>query len=186
VSTEDQTCNLQLDELRSYVQRRGWAIFAEYVDTGWSGAKDIRPQFNKLMTAARKRHFDIIVCWKVDRFGRSVANFVRHLQDLDSWGVRFLVTTQAIDTDAQNPSSRLLMQILSAVAEFERAMIVERVKAGIKAAQRRGVVLGRKRVIVDKTKILALHLRGKSINQIAAEMKLSHTTVQRTLERAAA
>ena len=185
VSTDDQDCEMQLVEMRAYVERRGWPIFAEYVDTGWSGSKAERPQFNKLMAAARKRQFDIIVCWKVDRFGRSVANFVQHLQNLESWGVRFLVTTQAIDTDNQNPSSRLLMQILSAVAEFERAMIIERVRAGMKAAKRRGVHCGRKRVIVDATKVRALHLRGKSIKAIAAELKLSPGVVQRTLERAA-
>jgi len=185
VSTDDQKCEMQLDELRSYCQRRGWPIAAEYVDTGWSGAKHNRPQLNKLLKDAKLHKFDVVMCWKIDRFGRSVSNFVTNLENLDSWGVRFMVTSQAIDTDHQNPGSRLLMQILAAVAEFERSMIVERVKAGVRAAQRRGVHCGRKPKIVDKLKIRELHLRGKSIRAIADEMKLGKTHVGRIVKPAA-
>lgn len=186
VSTEDQTCALQLDECRSYAERRGWALFAEYVDTGWSGAKQHRPQLDKLMNDAKKHRFDVVICWKVDRFGRSVAHFVQNLQSLDSWGVRFLVTTQSIDTDSNNPSSRLLMCILAAVAEFERSMICERVKAGVKAARKRGVQWGRRPIILDKMKVREMHLRGKSVRQIAADLKVSKTKIQNIVKAAAA
>lgn len=182
VSTEDQTCSLQLDELRAYCERRGWPIYAEYVDTGWSGTRADRPQLSKLMTAARKHMFDVVLCWKIDRFGRSVANFVEHIQNLEQWGVTFMCITQAIDTSHQNPGSKLLMQILVAVAEFEREMTRERVKAGLKAAQRRGVKVGRPRIIFDRQKLLELHLRGKTIRQIAAELGIKRDVVQRTLK----
>jgi DNA invertase Pin-like site-specific DNA recombinase len=86
VSTEDQRCDLQLNELRAYVERRGWTLYGEYVDTGWSGAKKSRPQLDKLMAAARLHKFDVILCWKLDRFGRSVANFVEHLEQLQAAG----------------------------------------------------------------------------------------------------
>lgn len=186
VSTEDQNCDLQLNELRDYCQRRGWQIYAEYVDTGWSGAKKHRPQLDKLMKDASLHRFDVVACWKVDRFGRSVVNFVENLQYLESSGVRFIVITQSVDTDTGNPSSRLLMQILVAVAEFERSMICERVKAGLEAAKKRGSVLGRRWIACDKTKVIELHMRGKSIRQIAAELKINRDKVQKIVKAATA
>src|SRR5262245_2625067 len=117
VSTDDQRCDLQLNECRAYCERRGWTVYGEYVDTGWSGAKGSRPQLDKLLTAAGKHMFDVVMCWKLDRFGRSVANFIEHLEKLNRAGVRFMCVSQSIDTDEQNPGSRLLMQILAAVAE---------------------------------------------------------------------
>lgn len=185
VSTDDQNCTLQLEEMRQYVERRGWQIHAEYVDTGWSGSKADRPQLNKLMTHARKHLFDCVLVWKVDRFGRSVANFTEAVHQLKSWGVRFMAITQAVDTGDENPASKLLMQILAAVAEFEREMIVERVKAGIEAAKRRGVQLGRKPMVRDKTRVMQLHLRGKTIRQIAAELKINRDAVHKIVKSAA-
>jgi len=182
VSTSDQTCQSQLDELRDYVERRGWTLVAEYVDTGWSGAKKDRPQLTKLMRDAKQHRFDIVMCWKLDRFGRSVANFVDNLEQLDAWGIRFMCITQAVDTDRQSPSSRLLMCVLAAVAEFERSMIAERVKAGMNAAKRRGVQLGRKKVVFDRQKVAELHLRGKSVRAIAAHMNLNRGVVLKAIQ----
>lgn len=186
VSTEDQKCALQLDEMHGYCQRRNWTVYAEYVDTGWSGAKKDRPQLNKLMRDAQKHMFDCVIVWKIDRFGRSVAHFCENIQSLDSWGVRFMCISQSVDTDNQNPGSRLLMQILAAVAEFEREMIRERVKAGMAAAKRRGVRLGRHALVVDKVKVLELHLRGKAIRKIAEELKLKRDLVHRIVKAAQA
>lgn len=177
VSTEDQRCDLQLNECRGYCERRGWQVVADYVDTGWSGAKKERPQLNKLMAAARLHRFDIVICWKLDRFGRSVCNLLEQIQELNHGGVRFMCVTQSIDTDDANPSSRLLLQILAAVAEFERSMIRERVKAGLKAAVNRGVKLGRKRKIFDRNRVIQLHLQGKNYRQIAEALKISIGTV---------
>jgi len=183
VSTEDQRCDLQLNELRAYVERRGWTLHGEYVDTGWSGAKKSRPQLDKLMAAAKLHKFDVILCWKLDRFGRSVANFVEHLEQLNAAGVRFMCISQSIDTDEQNPGSRLLMQILAAVAEFERSMIRERVKAGLVAAVKRGSVLGRKRKFFDRDKVLQLHLQGKTQRQICKILGISKGEVWRILPK---
>lgn len=179
VSTDDQSCRMQLDELRAYCERRGWRIYGEYVDSGWSGAKKSRPQLDKLMAAAKRHMFDIVICWKLDRFGRSVANLLEQIQELNTDGVRFMCVTQSIDTDDQNPASRLLMQILAAVAEFERSMIRERVKAGLVAAVKRGKKLGppRKFFQEDRDKVIQLHLRGKTLRQIAAECGMSVWTV---------
>ena len=186
VSTEDQSCRSQLDEMRDYCQRRGWPVYGEYVDTGWSGAKADRPQLAKIMKAASLHKFDAIMVWKLDRFGRSVANFVGHLEELESYGVRFLCITQAIDTDHANPSSRLLMNILAAVAEFERSMIKERVKAGMKAAIKRGVHCGRKKLVIDRDQVAALHLQGKTIRQISAVTGVPKSSVDRILKTRAA
>jgi putative DNA-invertase from lambdoid prophage Rac len=172
--------------MRQYAERRGWSIYGEYVDTGWSGAKKSRPQLDKLMAAARKHMFDVVLCWKLDRFGRSVVNLLDQLQELNSGGIRFLCITQAIDTDDSNPSSRLLLQILAAVAEFERSMIRERVKAGLNAARRRGSTLGRPPKVFDHEKVLQLHLQGKTHRQICALTGLSKGTVNSILPKAVA
>ena len=144
VSTIDQTCEMQLRELREYCSRRGWLVFADYVDTGWSGTKASRPELDRLMRHAVEHQFDCVVVWKLDRFGRSVLNLVESLNKLASAGVRFIATTQSIDTDESNPTSKLLLYILAAVAEFEREMIRERVMAGLKSAKHRGKQLGRR------------------------------------------
>ena len=185
VSTDDQSCSLQLDEMRAFCERMNWKIYGEYVDTGFSGSTDKRPQLAKILTDARRRRFDCLIVWKLDRFGRSVSNFVRHMEDLTAWGVRFLTITQQIDTDQANPTSRLLMHIFAAFAEFERAMISERVKAGMKAAKYRGAKLGRKRLVLDREvvreKAGAMRLLGKSTRQIAVELGVSKGTLHRLL-----
>lgn len=184
VSTDDQKCDLQLDECRAFILNRGWKVYAEYVDTGFSGAKASRPQLDKIMRDARMRKFDCIVTWKLDRFGRSVSNFVRHIEDLTEWGVRFIVATQQIDTDQASPTSRLLMHLFAAFAEFERAMIQERVNAGLKATRARGVRLGRRPSVFDRGRVVQLHEEGYSYRQIMAALKISYGSVNRTVAAA--
>lgn len=181
VSTSDQDCSLQLDECRAFALNRGWRIYGEYVDTGFSGAKASRPQLNKLMTDSRGRKFDAVIVWKLDRFGRSVANFVKHIDDLRNWGVRFICTSQQVDTDQSNPTTTLLMHIFAAFAEFERSMISERVTAGLKAAKHRGVRIGRPRIVYDRQRVIDLHIAGKSRDKIAAELGINRGVVYRTL-----
>jgi putative DNA-invertase from lambdoid prophage Rac len=181
VSTTDQDCSMQVKELREYCFRRGWKIHGEYVDTGWSGAKARRPQLDMLMKAARLRHFDAVVVWKLDRWGRSIAHLIDSLQELTSLGIRFVAATQNIDTDESNPMARLLLHIMGAFAEFEREIIRERVKCGLEKARADGKELGRPRVLVDRQNVLRLRESGASIRQICAKMKLSHGTVQRAL-----
>jgi putative DNA-invertase from lambdoid prophage Rac len=181
VSTTDQNCELQLRELRDYCARRGWGIAEEYVDTGWSGAKASRPALDRLMRDAAQHRFGCVLVWKLDRFGRSVLNLVESLQNLSSYGVRFLATSQSIDTDQASPTSKLLVWILAAVAEFEREMIRERVKAGMLAAKARGKCLGRRRRVFDRKRVLGLARRGKSVREIASALGLGKGTVHRFL-----
>lgn len=183
VSTLDQTCESQLRELRDYVARRGWTIIGEYVDTGWSGAKASRPQLDKLMADASQRRFDCICVYKIDRFGRSVLHLNQQLATLTSYGVRFIAVSQGLDTDQASPTSRLLLHILASVAEFERELIRERVRAGVRSAKHRGVQLGRKRVVFDRSKAIQMHLAGMSMRDIAAVLGIGVGTVHRTCSK---
>lgn len=201
VSTTDQNCELQLGELREYCNRRGWEIAGEYVDTGWSGAKADRPRLLQLMKDASAHKFDTVLVWKLDRFSRSMVHLVEQLATLRSAGVRFIATSQNIDTDESNPTSRLLLHILAAVAEFERELIKERTLAGVKsyrtafAADRVGRdrarcsrsgknrAHGRPKVIFDQVKLQELAAGGLSIRKIAAQLHLSRGVVERALSQ---
>jgi DNA invertase Pin-like site-specific DNA recombinase len=156
VSTTDQNCEVQLRELRDYVNRRGWQLAGEYVDTGFSGAKTTRPALDKLMADAAQHRFDCIVVWKLDRFGRSVLHLNEMLAKLANYGVRFIAASQGIDTDASNPVARLTMQILAGVAEFEREIIRERTLSGVHAARAAGKVLGRPKRVFRRDEVVRL------------------------------
>jgi DNA invertase Pin-like site-specific DNA recombinase len=181
VSTIDQHCELQLKELREYCQRRGWTNMGEYVDTGWSGAKASRPELDRVMKDASLRKIDAILVWKLDRFGRSVLHLSEQLARLSSWGIRFLATSQSLDTDQSNPTSRLLLHILAAVAEFERELIKERVKAGMAAAKHRGTRIGRPKVSLDQKRARKLRRSGLSQRAIASALGVGKGTVARLL-----
>jgi putative DNA-invertase from lambdoid prophage Rac len=181
VSTTDQNCEMQVRELREYASRRGWHISGEYLDTGWSGAKANRPELDRLMQDAALRRFDAVLVWKLDRFGRSVRNCLDGIESLRSYGVRFLAVSQSIDTDESNPTSRLLLHILASVAEFEREMIRERVCAGVRNAKRKGVRLGRRQVVFDRSRATRLHEGGASVREIASSLRVGRGTVHRFL-----
>ncbi len=132
VSTTDQNCEMQLRELREYAAARRWTVTAEYVDAGWSGAKANRPELNRLMADARRRRFDAVLVWKLDRWGRSVTDSIRGIQELASLGIRFIAATQGIDTDESNPMARFLLHIMAAFAELERELARERTVAGVR------------------------------------------------------
>jgi putative DNA-invertase from lambdoid prophage Rac len=156
VSTTDQNCETQLQELREYASNRGWHTAGEYVDTGFSGSKASRPALDRLMADASKRKFDCVVVYKMDRFGRSVLNLNQQLAALTSYGVRFISTSQNLDTDERNPTSRLLLQILASVAEFEREMIRERTLSGIRAAIANGKTVGRPKRVFRRDEVVRL------------------------------
>ncbi len=193
VSTLDQNCEMQLRELREYCQRRGWTNMGEYVDTGWSGAKVSRPELNRVMKDASVHTFDAILVWKLDRFGRSVLNLSEQLAQLNSWGIRFIATSQSLDTDINNPTSRLLLHILAAVAEFERELIKERVLAGVRTyrqayeagkvgAERqsrsgKNLPQGRPRCVFDRQRAMELRDKGMSMRAIAAKLQVSVGTI---------
>lgn len=178
VSTTDQNCELQLRELREYVTRRGWAPAIEFVDAGVSGAKASRPALDRLMGAAARREFDCVLVWKIDRFGRSVLHLSQQLAALTTYGVRFIAVSQAIDTDASNPSSRLMLTILAGVAEFEREIIRERTLSGVRAAKANGKVLGRPRRVFRRDEVVRLRDQdGMSWRAIAKALGLPVSTV---------
>jgi DNA invertase Pin-like site-specific DNA recombinase len=197
VSTTDQNCEMQLRELREYISRREWKIAGEYVDTGFSGAKASRPALDCLMADAAKRKFDCIVVYKIDRFGRSVLHLNQQLAALTNHGVRFIATSQNIDTDESNPAARFLLHILMAAAEFERELIRERSQAGLKRYRQdygagrvgkevrsrsgKNLPVGRPRRIFDRHRITELRQTGLSPRQIARQTGLGEGTVRRVL-----
>jgi DNA invertase Pin-like site-specific DNA recombinase len=141
VSTCDQNNAIQIRELTEYVGRRHWEVAGVYQDQ-ISGAKVSRPGLDRLMADARQRRFDAVLVWKLDRFGRSLVHCVSGIQELASLGIRFIATSQGLDTDESNPASKLLMHILAAVAQFERELIRGRVSAGMRSAKSKGTRSG--------------------------------------------
>src|SRR5438128_578112 len=140
VSTFDQEPENQLQELRRYVEARGWEA-VQYVDRGVSGAKDRRPALDQLLTDARRRRFDVLVCWRLDRLGRNLKHLITLLEDLQALGVAFVSLAEGID--ATTPAGKLQMHILGAIAEFEPERVRERVLAGLQRAKAPGQRLGR-------------------------------------------
>ena len=184
VSTTDQDCSQQLSALREYATARRWDVQGEYVDHGVSGTKDSRPAMNRLMEAARRRTIDAIVCWKIDRWGRSMPHFVASVQELRSQGVRFIAVTQGIDTDESNPTSKLLLNLLASFAEFERELIVERTRAGLARARKQGRIGGQPKLVVDRAAVLQLNDQGSTQREIADELGISAASVCRILQAA--
>ena len=179
-----QDPELQLRELREFAVRRGWEIAGEYVDQGVSGSKESRPQLNRLLADARKRRFDVIAVWKLDLFGRSLKHLVMTLADLESLGIAFVSLRDSFDLST--PSGRLLFQLVGAMAEFERALIQERVRAGLKNAKAKGRKLGRPRVAIRRDQIESLRQEGPSWEAIAKELGAGVGTVYRAYQAAGA
>lgn len=176
-SNHGQDVTMQTRELREYCQRRGWAIFGEYVDTGISGTKDSRPELNRLMEDAHRRKFDAVSVWKFDRFARSVSHLLRALDTFRVLGIEFVSLSESLDTGT--PAGRMVFTVLGAVAELERSLIVERVKAGLRNARAKGKHLGRPRCMVDGRKIARLRSQGVPWRKIARQMGCSARTARR-------
>jgi len=185
VSTTDQNNAIQVTELKEYVERRGWTL-ASICQDQMSGTKITRPGLDQLMADARRRRFDAIIVWKLDRFGRSLVHCVSGIQELASLGIRFIATSQGLDTDESNPASKLLLHILAAVAQFERELIRERVSAGMKAAKARGTktgnAIGRPRRVFDRDEVVRLRRAGLSFEKIAGQMRIGVGTVVRFIQ----
>jgi DNA invertase Pin-like site-specific DNA recombinase len=186
VSTADkgQDPEMQLRELREYCERRGWSISAEHVDVGVSGAKDSRPQLNKLMADAKQRRFDAILVWKLDRFGRSLKHLVSALGEFEALGVAFISLRDSFDLTT--PAGRLMFNMVASFAEFERDLIRERIKAGIANRRAKGFRVGRKPVVVDSGRLRALRSQGHTIREIADALGVSRSLVHKTLAEQAA
>jgi len=180
VSTKDQSCEMQMRDLRAYCAARGFTITREYIDIGQSGAKDSRPQLNELMADARKRKFDSILVWRFDRFARSTKHLLLALEEFRSLGVQFVSYQENIDTSS--PLGQALFTIVSAVAQLERDLIRERVSAGIRNARANGKKLGRPRVQANLEEILQLKAEGHSLRKIAAKLGIGDGTVRDRLQ----
>jgi DNA invertase Pin-like site-specific DNA recombinase len=177
-----QDPEMQLSELREYATRRGLSIHEEYVDQGVSGSKESRPALNRLMSEAQRCRFDAVLVWKIDRFGRSLKHLVNSLADLSAYGISFISLRDNLDLST--PSGRLMFQIIGAMAEFERALIQERVRAGLRNAKAKGKRIGRPRQVVDSSKVLALRGQGLSWRAVSSRLKLGLGTVYRAAGKA--
>jgi DNA invertase Pin-like site-specific DNA recombinase len=180
VSTDRQTVENQLRELRQIGERRGWEVVKEYQDPGISGSKrrDGRPGLDEMLKDAQRRRFDVVMAWAIDRLGRSLIDLLGTIQALEACGVDLYLDQQAIDTTT--PAGKLMFQVTGAFAEFERSMIRQRVRAGLKRAVERGATLGRPKISPDVERRIQSQLRaGKGILKVARELGLGTSTVQR-------
>ena len=186
VSTDGQTPENQTRELRAVAERHGWDVVEEYVDAGISGAKgrDQRPAFDAMLKGAMRREFDVIMSWSVDRLGRSLQHLVEFLSEVHAKGVDLYMHQQAIDTTT--PAGKAMFQMCGVFAEFERAMIQERVKAGLERAKAQGKVLGRPKVKEGiEVAITQLRDTGMGKRKIAGQLGVGVSTVMRVLGKAA-
>ena len=172
-----QDPTMQTRELKEYIERRGWKLAGEYVDVGISGSKEKRPELDRLMADAHRRRFDCVVVWKFDRFARSVSHLLRALETFKSQGIEFVSFSEQMDTST--PAGKMVFTVLGAVAELERSLIVERVKAGLRNARAKGKKLGRPKRMVDARRIAALRAQGVGWKRIAAEMEIGVGTLYR-------
>ena len=172
-----QDVTLQTRELRQFAEARGWRVVAEYRDAGVCGAKHSRPELNRLMIAAQRRLFDVVLCWKLDRFGRSLRHLVNALAELEAVGVAFVSLTDNLDLST--PAGRLMFQVIAAMGEFERELIRERVRAGLRNARAKGKRVGRPKVAADGHQVATLRRAGRSWREICRQTGLSKGTAQR-------
>jgi DNA invertase Pin-like site-specific DNA recombinase len=180
VSTDKQTVENQLRELRQIAERRGWSVVQEYHDAGISGSKgrEARPGLDEMLKDAQRRRFDVVMAWAIDRLGRSLIDLLGTIQTLEACGVDLYLDQQAIDTTT--PAGKLMFQITGAFAEFERSMIRQRVRAGLKRAVARGSTLGRPKIAPELKKRIQGQLRaGKGILATAKELGVGTGTVHR-------
>ena len=172
---------MQARDLEQFAQVRGWRLVDSYLDVGISGSKDKRPQLDRLMADAHKRRFDIVIVWRFDRFARSVSHLLRALETFNALGIAFVSLSEQMDTTT--PTGKMIFTVLGAVAELERSLIVERVRAGLRNARAKGKTLGRPRVSVDVARIATLRASGLSWPKIAAEVGVSVGTVYEAAHR---
>jgi DNA invertase Pin-like site-specific DNA recombinase len=172
-----QNPETQLVELREYASHRGWQAAGEYVDSGVSGSKDSRPSLNRLMAHAHQRRFDAILVWKLDRFGRSLKHLVTAIAELEALGVTFVSLKD--NWELSTPSGRLMFQIVGAMAEFERSLIAERIRAGMRRRRLEGLSLGRAPIQVDHARLVADRLSGMSLTKVAKKYSVSRASVVR-------
>src|SRR6202049_674656 len=183
VSTNNgQDPEVQSREIREYCERRGWKLMDQYVDVGISGAKERRPELDRLIADAHRRKFDVVVVWRFDRFARSVSHLLRALETFKALGIEFVSLSEQVDTTT--PTGKMIFTVLGAVAELERSLIAERVRAGMRNARAKGKCIGRpprtQLSLEDRKSIAeAYWCRKASFRQLAKRFDPSIGTVQR-------
>jgi len=180
VSKLDQDPQLQDDETAHLATARGWQVVDTYVDHGVSGTRERRPQLDRLLRDARKRRFDAVLVWRSDRLFRSLRHMVGTIEELTELGIGFVSAREPFDTTT--PTGKLMLHLVAAFAEFERAVLIERVRAGLAVARRRGKRLGRPRVRVDVERALQLRAAGVSLRAVARTLGCGLATLCRALE----
>jgi DNA invertase Pin-like site-specific DNA recombinase len=175
VSTTDQDCEMQLRDLRSYCESRGWTA-VEYVDTGVSGAKTARQQLDRLMKDAKRRKIDVVICWRFDRFARSTKHLLDALEEFKSLGIGFVSHQEAIDTTS--PMGKLLFVIVAAMGEMERSILIERVRAGMANAKAKGKSVGRPKKAFRRDLAVEMRAAGSSWRTISRALGVPVSTVR--------
>ena len=182
VSTQDQSVEMQLSDLRKFCEQRGFEVYREYSDEGVSGTREKRPSLDELMRDARKRKFDAVLCWRLDRFARSTKHLITALDEFRHLGIEFISYRENIDTS--NPLRKAAFTIVSAIAELERNIIIERVKAGIRRAKENGKRLGRpRRLDLNVEELRRMRDKGLSYREIGMRVKACPASVYKTLRK---
>ena len=182
VSTQDQSVDMQLSDLRKYCEQRGFEVYKEYSDEGVSGTREKRPSLDELMRDARKRKFDAVLCWRFDRFARSTKHLITALDEFRHLGIEFISYQENIDTSS--PLGKAVFTIVSAIAELERNITIERVKAGIRRAKENGKRLGRpRRLNLNLEELRRMRDKGLSYREIGMRVKACPASVYKTLRK---
>ena len=184
VSTVDQHPETQLAELRQFAANKGFNIVGEYTDHGYSGVRARRPELDRMMDDARRHRFDVLLVWSCDRLARSTKHLLQTIDELNGFGIQFLSQREAIDTEG--PLGRAILVIVSAMAELERCIIIERVRAGMRRARLEGRQIGRARLDVDRQQVIQDRRSGMSLTQVAKKHGISRATVCRLMKEASA
>jgi DNA invertase Pin-like site-specific DNA recombinase len=180
VSTPDQHVESQLYDLRELASRRGFEVVHEYEDRGVSGKKARRPGLDALMADARRRKFSVVLVAAFDRIARSTKNFLQIVDELDSLGIEFISRREGVATG--DAMGRLFVTIISAIAELERSLVVERVKSGMRRARLEGRQIGRARLDVDREQVVLDRRSGMSLTQVARKYSISRASVCRMVK----
>jgi DNA invertase Pin-like site-specific DNA recombinase len=182
VSTVDQHPETQLGELRQFAANKGFTVVGEYIDRGYCGARVRRPELDRMMDDARRHRFDVLLVWSCDRLARSTKHLLQTIDELNGMGIQFLSQREAIDTEG--PLGRAILVIVSAVAELERCIIIERVRAGMRRARLEGRQIGRARLDVNREQVIRDRRSGMSLTQVAKKHGISRASVCRLMKEA--
>ena len=182
VSTVDQNPETQALDLRQFASQRGLQVVETYTDHGVSGTKARRPALDKMMEDARRHKFDVVVVWACDRLARSTKHLLQVLDELNGFGIQFLSQREAIDTEG--PLGRAIIVIVSAIAELERSLIVERVRAGMRRARLEGRQIGRARLDINRQQVVCDRRSGMSLSAVAKRHSISRASVCRLMKEA--